>query len=157
MIHFLNQEKQAIASINEQGQLFQPLTVYHLADSFFELSPTQIPYYERGRIVYVEDDVFKQHEEGHQPWLSNPIDVVTVNCSNLIAQNAMILNEHVHYSKEELKTKNGISIKLLEEKEEIAEVEMIVPGLGKYHITLRSPKGTMIYFISRIQFHMSTK
>lgn len=55
----------------------RPLVLYFLSDDMFKRTRTEIPYYRNGEIVYLEEHVFRQHDEGHQPWKANGIDVVT--------------------------------------------------------------------------------
>jgi hypothetical protein len=131
------------------------LVLYSLADDYFNLPLTQIPYYQKGSIQYLPNYVFVQYKEGHQPWLSGAVDVVTVNCSNLIGSDTIVRqilngeNVELHTAKE-LKTKNGIDIKVIDETGKQNKVEMTVPGLGRYDITLVSPASTAILYVRKI-------
>ncbi len=77
-------------------------------------------------------------------------------CTNLIGSDAKEVfdNENIElHTAEELRTKNGIVIKIIDETEKKVKVELIVPALGKYEITLESPDTTGVLFIREIIFY----
>lgn len=129
------------------------ILLYSIPDETFSLPLTEIPYYQQGEIIFKEEDVFKQWQEGHQPWLAGAVDVVAVMCSNLIGTDVQgtFDNENIElHTSEELRTKNGIVIKVLDKIENKTKVEFIVSGLEKYEITLESPETTGVLFIRDI-------
>lgn len=130
------------------------VVLFSLSDDYFNRPLTEIPYYEQGNIKYMPEYVFEQHREGHQPWLSGAVDMVTAMCSNLIGQD--IPNNYdtveVHTARE-LKTRDGVHIQVVDESGQKTETELTVPGAGKYDITLESPENTEILFIRKIVFH----
>lgn len=132
------------------------ISLYSVPDSTFSLPLTEIPYYQRGEAVYKDEFFFEQWNEGHQPWLGNAIDVVTAMCSNLIDGDIQKIfsNENIElHTAEELRTKNGIVIKALDEVDNNIKVELRVSGLGRYEISLVSPETTDILFIKDIVFY----
>lgn len=132
------------------------ILLYSVPDEAFERPLTEIPYYQRGEILFKEDSFFEQWQEGHQPWLAGAVDVVTVMCTNLIGSDSKEAfdNENIElHTAEELRTKNGIVIKIIDETEKKVKVELIVPALGKYEITLESPDTTGVLFIREIIFY----
>ncbi len=138
---------------DENSEKADSVVFYSLSDSELKLPFSQIPYYQSGRISYMPEYVFKQFDEGHQPWLSGAVDVVSVMCSNLAGVESIVSDENVEiHTAKELKTKSGVDIRLLEETGKTSRVEMTVPGLGAYDVTLESPDGTAILFIREIVF-----
>ncbi|XEC94923.1 hypothetical protein AB6A23_27240 [Paenibacillus tarimensis] len=125
------------------------VVIYELTDDIFQLPLTSIPYYKNGNITYLEDYVFEQHEDGHQPWLGTGRDVVTVNTSNLTGEDNPFLNLNYDNPKE-LKTPSGIVIQ--EQTNEL--INLIVPGIGTYEIELKSPPGTSVLFIKKITLYL---
>jgi hypothetical protein len=127
----------------------QPLVLYSLTDKAFELPRTEIPYYSNGEIIYLEDYVFKQHDEGHQPWLANGIDVVTTGSLKLTGEDKPFEMAEMLYRGKMLKTKSGIVLRQITNE----NIEMTVPGIGKYKFYLAAPKGTSILFIRKIMLY----
>ena len=130
------------------------IVLFSLPDRYFDLPLTEIPYYSNGVIEFKEEYIFSQFNEGHQPWLSNAVDVVTVMCSNLIGQEISnnYSNVEIHTANQ-LKTKDGVDISITDKTGGTTEVELTVPGKGKYDISLESPEGTAILYIREILFH----
>jgi len=143
---------------NEKSSENVGILIYSLPDEIFARPLTEIPYYQQGEVLFKEDSFFEQWQEGHQPWLAGAVDVVTVMCSNLIGLDAQgaFDNENIAlHTAEELRTKNGIEIKVIEKIEEKFKVELIVPNLGKYEITLESPDKTGVLFIREIILYIA--
>lgn len=146
---------EGLSGIKGGTETIAPVLIYSLPDSAFGLPLSQIPYYQRGRIQYMPEYVFEQFKKGHQPWLAGAVDVVSVMCSNLTGLDSIVMpdeNIEIHTAKE-LKTKNGVDIKVVVETGKNIEVEMTVPGLGTYEITLEPPEGTAILFVRKIVFY----
>ena len=132
------------------------ISLYSVPDSTFSLPLTEIPYYQRGEAVYKDEFFFEQWNKGHQPWLGNAIDVVTVMCPNLIDGDIQKIfsNENIElHTAEALRTKNGIEIKIIDKTDNNIRVELKVPGLGRYEVSLVSPETTGILFIKEIVFY----
>lgn len=133
------------------------IELYHIYPyGAFDLPLTEIPYYQKGEIVFKEESFFRQWEEGHQPWLANAVDVVTVMCSNLIGSDVQKTfgNENIElHTAEELRTKNGIIIKEIDKIDNEVNAELVIPNLGRYEITLESPDTTGVLFIKQIIFY----
>lgn len=132
------------------------ISLYSVPDSTFSLPLTEIPYYQRGEAVYKDEFFFEQWNKGHQPWLGNAIDVVTVMCPNLIDGDIkkIFSNENIElHTAEALRTKNGIEIKIIDKTDNNIRVELKVPGLGRYEVSLVSPETTGILFIKEIVFY----
>lgn len=134
------------------------IELYHMPYGYSNSPLTEIPYYQKGEMVFKEELFFKQWEEGHQPWLANAVDVVTVMCSNLIGSDSDVQktfdNENIElHTAEELRTKNGIAIKVIDKIDNEVKTELIVPNVGRYEITLESPEITGILFIKQIIFY----
>lgn len=141
---------------NESNSATVGILLYSVPEETFMRPLTEIPYYQRGEILFMEDSFFEQWQEGHQPWLASAVDVVIAMCSNLIGSDAKEAfdNENIElHTAGELRTKSGIIIKVIDEIEKKVKVEFIVPTLGKYEITLESPDTTGILFIREIIFH----
>ncbi|MDD4729734.1 MAG: hypothetical protein PHN55_13435 [Dysgonamonadaceae bacterium] len=121
----------------------------------FDLPLTKIPYYQRGEIVFKDEVFFEQWQEGHQPWLANAVDVVTAMCSNLIGSSDQTFdNDNIElHTANELRTKDGIVIKVMDKVGNEVRVELIVPNLGRYEIILESPDTTSVLFIRNIIFY----
>lgn len=112
---------------------------------------TQIPYYRQGKSELMPETVFKQYNEGHQPWLSNPVTVALVNCSNLIStdkvdelQNKATINE-----KKIIIDSDRIITEVSSADKDI-KVVMGKPGGISYDITMYAPKGTEVLFVKQI-------
>lgn len=134
------------------------IELYHMPYDYSNSPLTGIPYYQKGEMVFKEESFFRQWEEGHQPWLSNAVDVVTVMCSNLIGSDSDVQkifdNKNIElHTAEELRTKNGIIIKVIDKIDNEVKVELIIPSLGRYEITLESPDTIGVLFIKQIIFY----
>lgn len=67
--------------------------------------------------MFKDEAFFEQWQEGYQPWLANAVVVVTVMGSNLIGSNVQKTfdNKNIdHLTAEELRTKDGIVIKVID-------------------------------------------
>jgi hypothetical protein len=122
------------------------VVIYSLDDEIFNRPFDEIPYYRNGAIIYLPQEVKDQYEEGHQPWLGTGIDVVTTATSNLSGQEKPYLD--LSYEGDIRKTGSGIVIKSVTNR----LVELHVPHVGRYRIELRSPPGTTILFIRKIEW-----
>lgn len=136
------------------------IELYHMPYDYSNSPLTGIPYYQKGEMVFKEESFFRQWEEGHQPWLSNAVDVVTVMCSNLIGSDSDVQkifdNKNIElHTAEELRTKNGIIIKVIDKIDNEVKVELIIPSLGRYEITLESPDTIGVLFIKQIIFYLN--
>lgn len=76
----------------------RPLVLYSLADEIFQRPRTEIPYYRNGDILFLEEEAFLQHDEGHQPWLANGVDVVTAGSAKLTGEEAPFLEAERLYN-----------------------------------------------------------
>lgn len=124
-----------------------PLVIYTLPDEDFDLTRTSIPYYRNGQITFLDEAIFTQFEEGHQPWLGTGIDVVTAGTSNLTGEEFPFKDSKLSYvESDERTTTSGIIIKQIRNE----FIQLIVPQIGTYEIELRSPADTSILFISKI-------
>lgn len=144
-------QPQSLASQPSRTIAYQtrPLVLYFLADDIFKRPRTEIPYYRNGEIVYLEEHAFRQHDEGHQPWKANGIDVVTAGSSNLTGEDLPFEEAEILYRGKMLKTKSGIVLRRITNE----NVEMTVPGIGKYKFYLTAPEGTSILFIRKIMLY----
>jgi hypothetical protein len=61
-------------------------------------------------------------------------------------------NIELHTAKE-LKTKNGIDIKVIDETGKQSKVEMTVPNLGSYDITVSRPYSSALFIVTKIVFN----
>jgi len=127
----------------------KPLVLYFLSDEILKRPRTEIPYYRNGEIKYLEDYVFRQHDEGHQPWMANGIDVVTASSVKLTGDDAPFDGAEYLYRGKMIRTKSGIVLRRITNE----NVEMTVPGIGKYKFYLASPKGTSVLFIRKIMLY----
>ncbi|MDQ0090354.1 hypothetical protein J2T12_003777 [Paenibacillus anaericanus] len=124
-----------------------PLIIYTLSDEVFDLPRTSIPYYRNGEITFLDEVIFTQFEEGHQPWLGTGIDAVTAAASNLTGEEFPFKDSKLSYvQSDERTTTSGIIIKQIKND----FIQLIVPQIGTYEIELRSPADTSILFISKI-------
>lgn len=77
-------------------------------------------------------------------------------CPNLIDGDIQKIfsNENIElHTAEALRTKNGIEIKTIDKTDNNIRVELKVPGLGRYEVSLVSPETTGILFIKEIVFY----
>ncbi len=143
---------------------FKDIIIYSVSDDVFHLPVEQIPYYSVGNITFLPQSQFDSFSNGHQPWLGNPISVVQVQCKNLIGEGAIYdalinslssaqTNEYpVIDTAEQYQLSNGLDIKLMQETDGVSVVQMTVPNLGNYTITLESPLNDGILYIRKITF-----
>ncbi|MFT4146558.1 MAG: hypothetical protein QM644_19115 [Mobilitalea sp.] len=156
---------QADAGKTEDSALeYKDIVIYSLPDDIFNLPVDQIPYYSAGDITFLPQSLFDSFSNGHQPWLGNYISVVKVQCKNLIGDSiiydALInslssatTNEYpVIDTAEQFQLSNGLYIKLIQETDGIYVVQMTVPDLGDYKVTLESPLNDGILYIRKITF-----
>lgn len=139
-------------AISAKPRSVNPIVLYELPDEVFQLPRTSIPYYDGGKIRFIPEIVFKQHEEGHQPWLDAGIDVVSTKTSNLPGQENPY-RELDDSSSIKRTTPSGIVIKKVTNE----FIQLIVPDIGKYEIELTAPDPpkTIILFISKITLHLN--
>lgn len=132
------------------------ISLYAIPYEISTMPLTEIPYYQRGEVMFKDETFFEQWKDGHQPWLANAVDVVTVMGSNLIGSDVQktLDNKNIElHTAEELRTKDGIIIKVIDKVDNMQKVELTVPSLGKYHITLESTDTSGILFIKEIIFY----
>ncbi len=153
--------------VQDAGQ--NDILIYSLPDDVFHLPVEQIPYYSAGDIKFLPQSLFASFSNGHQPWLGNYISVVQVQCKNLI-RGGTIFGHLIHSlfpettndnpvidTAEQFQLSNGLDIKLIQETDGVFVVQMTVPNLGKYKITLESPINNGILYIRKIVFYPDTK
>jgi hypothetical protein len=112
---------------------------------------TEIPYYRQGKSEPLPDTVFKQFSEGHQPWLSDPVTVALVSCSNLISSEAVatLQNKATIGGKKIVIDADRIITEVHTEDKDI-KVVMSKPGGITYDITMYTPQGTGVLFVKQI-------
>ncbi|TXK72431.1 hypothetical protein [Paenibacillus sp. N3.4] len=121
----------------EKKQLIKPLT--------------QIPYYRQEKFETLPKIVFEQYNEGHQPWLSNPVTVALVNCSNLMSSDDVdVLQNIATTSEKKIVIDSDRSISEVSTGDSDFKVVMTKPGGISYDITLFAPAGTDILFVKEI-------
>ncbi|NIK79641.1 hypothetical protein FHS15_004802 [Paenibacillus castaneae] len=136
-----------VPDTQEPKENITPILIYSLPDEIFEKPRTSIPYYRNGEILFFPDLVFEQHEEGHQPWLANGMDVVTAAVSNLTGEEWPFKDQKLSYKKsDERSTASGIIIKEINNE----LITLFSPTIGTYEIQLKSPADTSVLFISKI-------
>lgn len=140
------------------------IIIYSLPDDVFNLPVEQIPYYSDGDIKFLPKSLFDSFSNGHQPWLGNPISVVQAQCKNLIGEGTIyeglinslssgITNEYpLIDTTGQFQLSNGLDIKLISDTDGVAVVQMTVPDLGNYKITLESPFHDGILYVRKIVF-----
>jgi hypothetical protein len=110
-----------------------------------------IPYYRRGKSEPLPETVFKQYNEGHQPWLSNPVTVALVNCSNLISSDEVdVLQKKAQIGEKKIIIDLERIITEVSREDKDVKVEMCKPGGITYEITMYAPQGTEILFVKQI-------
>jgi hypothetical protein len=126
-------------------------TLYALEENLLTKPLTQIPYYRQGKSEPVLGTVFKQFNEGHQPWLSNPVTVALVNCSNLISSEEVdvLQNKATIGEKKIIIDSDRIITEVSTENKDV-KVVMSKPGGITYDITMYAPQGTAVLFIKQI-------
>ncbi|TVY01324.1 hypothetical protein [Cohnella terricola] len=127
----------------------KPIVLYFLSDEILKRPRTKIPNYRNGEIQFREDSVFQSFNEGHHPWMANGIDVVTASSVNLTGENDPFGGADYLYRGKMIRTKSGIVVRQITN----VNIEMTVPGIGKYKFYLASPKGTSVLFIRKIMLY----
>jgi hypothetical protein len=126
-------------------------TLYALDENQLTKSLTQIPYYRQGKSELVSETVFKQFKEGHQSWLSNPVTVALVNCSNLISSYEVdVLQNKATIGEKKIIIDSDRIITEVSTEDKDVKVVMSKPGGITYDITMYSPQGTEILFVKQI-------
>ncbi|WP_217635210.1 hypothetical protein [Paenibacillus sp. yr247] len=129
-------ERKILYSLNE-NQLSKPLT--------------EIPYYRQGKSELLPETVFKQYKEGHQPWLSSPVIVALVNCSNLISlEEVAELQNKAQSSEKKIIIDPDRVITEISCETPYVKVQMSKPGGITYDITMFKPHGTEVLFVKEI-------
>lgn len=143
--------------------------IYSLPDDVFNLPVEQIPYYSAGDIMFLQQSIFDSFSNGHQPWLGSPVSVVQVRCKNLIGDSSVygdlmnsLSSEKTHEyplidTADQYQLSDGLDIKLIQSTKGVYVVQMTVPNLGNYKITLESPLGDGILYIRKIIFSPNIK
>jgi hypothetical protein len=126
-------------------------TLFALDENQLSKPLTQIPYYQQGKSEPLPEIVFKQFDEGHQPWLSNPVTVALVNCSNLISLDKLDVLQNKATSNEKKIVIDSDRIITEVNSEDInIKVQMTKPGGVSYEITMYAPQGTEVLFVKQI-------
>jgi hypothetical protein len=121
---------------------FKPIVIYELDDEWFEKPFTEIPYYKSGKTEYIDETTLLQHQEGHQPWLADPISVTIKFCGNLVPIDYPFFEEilgkmdELHQTPKPytITTSNGI---VITQKEQYL-MEISVPNFGRYEILFKN-------------------
>jgi hypothetical protein len=125
--------------------------LYELDENQLSKTLTQIPYYKQGKTETLPEIVFKQYKEGHQPWLSNPVTVALVNCSNLISSDKVdVLQNKSTSSDKKIVIDSDRIITEISSEDTNVKVQMTKPGGISYEITMYKPQGTEVLFVKQI-------
>jgi hypothetical protein len=125
--------------------------LYSLDKNQLSHSLTQLPYYQQGKSEPLPEVVLKQFNEGHQPWLSDPLTVAIVNCSNLISSEKVdVLQNKSTGNENKIIIDSERIITLISGEDTDLKVSMTKPGGISYEITMFAPKGTGVLYVKQI-------
>lgn len=153
IVFFLNESIHAQIETLNDNNIADSILIYSISDEVFNLPKTEIPYYFRGTITFESEQAFKQVAEGHQPWKADPLMTVLIPCSNLVPKSLTTDLTEGSEADGIFTNKDGVIVKKVSPNEQpVKTMEMSVPHLGKYDITVKTPKGTEIFFVTKIIF-----
>jgi hypothetical protein len=134
------------------------LILYALDENQLTKPLSQIPYYQQGKSEPLPETVFKQYKEGHQPWLSNPVTVALVNCSNLISSDEVdVLQNKATIGEKKIVLDSDRIITEVSTEDKDIKVVMSKPGGFTYDITMFAPQGTEVLFVKQIVEYTPSK
>lgn len=124
----------------EEVVTFDPVVLFELMDYDLSKPVTEIPYYAFGNIEYVTEEGIKSVAEGHSPWKGSSVQAAEILTQNLIPEG--ISANQVKY--------NVVRVENENQEGELTVVDMIVPDLGTFTISLQYPGNAGISFITKI-------
>lgn len=125
--------------------------LYALDENQMSKPLTTIPYYRQGKSEPLPETLFKQYIEGHQPWLSNPVTVALVNCSNLISSDEVdVLQKKAEIGEKKIVIDLERIIAEISRENKEVKVVMSKPGGITYDIMMYAPQETEVLFVKQI-------
>lgn len=124
------------------SEIQKPLVIFRLSDSLLSRKATEIPYYAFGELTFITHNEIESVKEGHSPWKATPLMAAEILTANLIP--AGINKSDVTYTIAEVSQEGTPN--------ETTVVEMKVPDVGVYNITLKYAGNSVISFITQIDF-----
>lgn len=142
----------------EEVVTFDPVVLFELTEYDLVKPVTEIPYYAFGNIEYVTEEGIKSVAEGHSPWRGSPVYAAETLTQNLIPREIEVepFSEILSQDKTLIGLSKGqIQFKVVRvenenQADELTVVDMNVPDLGTFTISLQQLGNVGISFITQI-------